>query len=139
MKRKNSVLTWAKHHKFKTLCILGMIYVLTEILTLPYGRIVQLQTVNPHKTALMLQREEQASREGKKLRIRHTWMPLSKIPQHVRQSIIVGEDGTFYAHHGVDWHEVWESAKTNLAERGFARGGEYHYATSSQKFILVEC
>jgi monofunctional biosynthetic peptidoglycan transglycosylase len=122
MKRKNCVVTWVKHHKFKTLGLLGVLYILTEMLTIPYERIIQLQTVNPLKTALMLQREEQASREGKKLRIRHTWVPLSKIPQHVRQAIIVGEDGTFYAHHGVDWHEVWESVRTNFEQGGFARG-----------------
>ncbi len=117
------MVTWAKQHKFKALCLLGMAYILTEILTIPYGRIAQLRVENPQKSALMLHREEAANREGHKLKIRHTWMPLSNIPQHVRQAVIVGEDGAFFSHHGVDWHEVWESTQTNLKKGGFARGG----------------
>ena len=51
------------------------------------------------------------------------YTPLRKISPFVQKSVIISEDGSFYAHHGFDLEELKRSLKRDLAERRFARGG----------------
>ena len=71
----------------------------------------------------MQQRIAEAKEQGKVLRIKHRWVPLLKIPKHVRMAVLVAEDGAFFSHAGVDWHEVGESIETNWEKRRIVRGG----------------
>ncbi|MDH3504371.1 MAG: transglycosylase domain-containing protein [Nitrospirota bacterium] len=104
------------------MALLGL-YVLFEILTFPFLSIARLPTVNPTETALMRQRIEEAHEPGKTMKIDYRWTSLSNVPRHVRMAVLVSEDGTFYSHAGVDWHEVWESVETNWEEGRIVRGG----------------
>jgi monofunctional biosynthetic peptidoglycan transglycosylase len=111
--------------KFPFKFFLGMVglFFLFEIFTLPLFSIANLDTDNPKVTALMQQRKEEAKDTGKTLRIDYRWVSLSKIPKHVRMAVLVAEDGAFYSHAGVDWHEIWESVETNLEQGRIVRGG----------------
>ncbi len=71
----------------------------------------------------MRQRLEKAKAQGKSLKIVQRWMPLSSIPKHVRRAIVIAEDGSFYGHHGIDMHEIWESVKVNMKHKKIVRGG----------------
>jgi monofunctional biosynthetic peptidoglycan transglycosylase len=104
------------------LLVIGL-YVGFEILTFPFLSIAKLPTQNPAETALMRQRIEEAHRQGKILKIHYRWTSLANVPRHVRLAILIAEDGTFYSHAGVDWHEVWESAETNWEKGRIVRGG----------------
>jgi monofunctional glycosyltransferase len=116
------VLAWVRAHKWKTAFLLVGAFVLYEVLTLPYYGVYRLKTENPDETALMRQRLREAEKEGKPLRIVKQWIPLSRVPKHVQEAIIVAEDGTFYEHGGIDWFEVQESLERNLEEGRPARG-----------------
>jgi len=111
--------------KFPVKVVLGIVglFFLFEIFTLPLFSIANLDTDNPKVTALMQQRKEEAKDKGKTLRIDYRWVPLSNIPKHVRMAVLVAEDGAFFSHNGVDWHEVWESVETNLEKGRIVRGG----------------
>lgn len=111
-----------KAHKARTVFIVAGLFLLIELLTIPYFSIVGLRTENPTQTALMRQRLKEAEREGKNLRISHRWVPLSRISKNLIDAVIVAEDGTFYTHGGVDWFEVKESIQKNIDERRAARG-----------------
>jgi monofunctional biosynthetic peptidoglycan transglycosylase len=102
--------------------IVGLFF-LFEVFTLPLFSIANLDKDNPKVTALMQQRKEEAKDKGKTLRIDYRWVPLSNIPKHVRMAVLVAEDGAFFSHNGVDWHEVWESVETNLEKGRIVRGG----------------
>jgi monofunctional biosynthetic peptidoglycan transglycosylase len=102
---------------------LTCLFLLFEIFTLPIFSIANLDTDNPKTTALMQQRIAEAKEQGKVLRIKHRWVPLSKIPNHVRMAVLVAEDGAFFSHAGVDWHEVWESVEANWEQGRIVRGG----------------
>jgi monofunctional biosynthetic peptidoglycan transglycosylase len=52
-----------------------------------------------------------------------SWTPLINVPRHVRMAVLVAEDGAFFSHAGVDWHEVWESVETNWEKGRIVRGG----------------
>lgn len=51
-----------------------------------------------------------------------SWTPLEQTPQHLRDSVLSGEDFSFYAHNGVDWYEVRQAIVKDLREKRFARG-----------------
>ena len=108
---------------FKIILALIGLYVGFEILTFPFLSIVRLPTENPTETALMRQRIEEAHHQGTTLKIHYRWTSLSDIPRHVRTAILVSEDGTFYSHAGIDWHEVQESIGTNWEKGRIVRGG----------------
>ena len=74
--------------------ILGL-FLLFEIFTLPILSIINLDTDNPKKTALMQQRREEASEQGKKLTIDYQWISMKSIPKHVRKAVLIAEDARF--------------------------------------------
>ena len=109
-------------HKLKTFFLAVALFVLYELLTIPYFSIARLEKENPGETALMKQRFEEAEEMGKPLKVVQKWIPLSRLPKHATDAIIVAEDGAFYSHGGIDWFEVRESIEKNLDKGRFARG-----------------
>jgi len=109
-------------HKVKTALLVVFLLILAEVLTIPFFSVARLKTENPVETALMRQRLVEAAAEKKPLKIIHRWIPLSLIPKHVIDAVIVAEDGTFYTHGGIDWFEVRESIEKDVAEKRAARG-----------------
>ena len=122
MSRLRRLLSWMKNHKLKTVFIFAGLFLLFELLTIPYFSIAKLKTENPTETALMRQRLREAERNGKALKIVQRWVPLSRISKNLIDAVIVAEDGAFYSHGGVDWFEVKESIEKNIDERRAARG-----------------
>lgn len=114
---------WMRKIPLKFFVIVMTLFLGLEMLTLPFGAIRTLPTEPPHETALMQQRIDEAKAKGQTLPIEYRWVPLSKIPKHLRMAVLVAEDGAFYSHDGVDWHEVWEALENNWEEGRIARGG----------------
>ena len=79
---------------------------------------------NPSETSLMRQRAREATRRGRRSPRRvQSWVPLSRISQNLVHAVVVAEDAKFYAHAGVDWDAIRESAERNWQQRRFVRGG----------------
>jgi len=116
------LLAWVFKHKTRTIFIAIFLFIVSELSTIPYFSIAKLKSENPTETALMRQRLGEAERNGKKLKIIHRWIPLSRISKKLVDAVIVAEDGTFYTHGGVDWFEVKESIEKNIDEGRAARG-----------------
>ena len=121
--RRINRVSWFRKLPWKLfLGILG-VFLLFEVLTVPFASILSLETKNPKETALMQQRLEGARVKGKKLKIDHRWVSLSRIPKHVRKAVLIAEDARFYSHAGIDWHEVGKSFETNWEKGRIVRGG----------------
>lgn len=116
------LLTWASTHKLKAVLILLGILLFYEVLTIPWFSVPRLQRENPTETALMRQRREEAKNSEKPFTIRQRWVPLSRIPRHVINAVVVAEDGTFWEHGGFDWYEFKESLKKNWEKKRAVRG-----------------
>jgi monofunctional biosynthetic peptidoglycan transglycosylase len=116
------LLQWMKGHKLRTFLGIAGLVAGMEIATLPFGAVANLRTANPAETALMRQRKEEAATAGVPFTIHATWIPLSRIPRHLINAVIVAEDGTFYRHSGIEWYEVWESLQKDIRTGRFARG-----------------
>jgi len=116
------VARWMRSHKTRTFLLLLGILLLIEVATIPFFGVPALKTENPGETALMRQRKRDAEQHGEQFKIVQRWIPLSRVPRHVIDAVVVAEDGTFYSHGGVDWFEVQESIEKNIKERKAARG-----------------
>lgn len=62
---------------------------------------------------------------------KRTWVPLSEIPEHLKQIIIISEDANFYHHIGIDFKAILRSAWLNLKTGKLVYGG----STLSQQLI----
>jgi monofunctional biosynthetic peptidoglycan transglycosylase len=81
----------------------------------PRSEIRALARRNPGKTALMLQREEEARRNGRRPRTVQTWVPLDRVSRHLIHAVLASEDQKFFGHEGVDWEAVEKSEGTREA------------------------
>ena len=75
-------------------------------LSLPWP--ILLGSKNPERTSFMELRIAQAQTDGETLRLKHEWIPLGRISRNLRRAVIVGEDGNFYDHDGIDWEALAE-------------------------------
>ena len=95
-------------------------YVAYIYLTLPDVR--PLVSQNPTTTAFMQLRLDEARAEGRKLSIRHQWVPYSRISPMLKRAVIVTEDAAFFDHDGIDLQEIKASLEKNWEEGQFLRG-----------------
>ena len=113
---------WVGAHPVRFVFIVAALYVLVELLTIPWFSISRLKTEQPGETALMRQRKTEAEDARKTAAVNQRWIALARLPAYVTKAVIVAEDGTFYEHGGIDWFEVQESIEKNVRERRAARG-----------------
>ena len=91
---------------------------------LPARRAVRaLASHNPGRTRLMLQREEEARRAGRRPRSVQAWVPLQAVSRHLIHAVLSSEDQRFFDHEGVDWEAVQQSLQKDLQKRRLVRGG----------------
>ncbi len=120
--RLQRILNWLWHNKIKSLFGVLLLWMFFEVLFLPFGEISRLKSANPIETAFMRHHEERAREEGKPFTKRQRWIPLSRLPKHLLNAVLVSEDGTFWSHDGFDWFEFRESFERNLRDGKFTRG-----------------
>ncbi len=113
---------WATAHKVKAFFAVFTLFVCVELLTIPWFSAAKLRTEDPVKTALMQQRLREAESSGKQLSIKQKWIPLSKLPRHLINAVVLAEDGTFWEHGGFDWYEFQQSLKKNWEKKRVVRG-----------------
>jgi monofunctional glycosyltransferase len=118
-----SVARWCREHKFRSVLYATLGLLCFEYLTLPNNSLESLRRENPRRTALMGQRESEASANGKPYSIQQTWVPIARISPHLINAVICSEDGTFYEHSGVDWYELEQSVEKNIEKGKPVRGG----------------
>ena len=120
---RNALLEFARNNKIKTFFIFIFAVLCVQYLMLPNNSLQSLRKNNPGSTAMMMQRENEASSSGVSFAVQQQWVPISRISKHLINAVIVSEDGMFYEHDGVDWYEVGESIEKNFEKGRSARGG----------------
>ncbi|HUE86970.1 MAG TPA: monofunctional biosynthetic peptidoglycan transglycosylase [Vicinamibacterales bacterium] len=99
---------------------LGFVYIGYVYLTLPDVRV--LATENPTTTAFMELRQREAQEAGRRLTLRHRWVPYTQISNNLRRAVIVAEDAAFFDHDGIDLNELRASMEHNWEEGRVERG-----------------
>lgn len=88
-------------------CIIRFFFRLIIILLLlSVGSVVLYRYVPVPITPLMVRNAIGDAIEGKPIRIRHDWVPLTEMSPHLKSAVIASEDQRFYSHDGFDWKEI---------------------------------
>jgi monofunctional glycosyltransferase len=64
--------------------------------------------VNPSSSAFM---DRYMEKPG--ARLRHTWVPYSRISEHLKRAVVAAEDAKFLDHEGFDWEAIQEAMRKN--------------------------
>lgn len=80
---------------------------------------------NPSTTAWMQMRAREAEAAGRTVRVRHRWVPYSRISNNLRRAVLAAEDGAFFEHEGVDYAEL-----RKVVEEAFEKGEELRGAST---------
>lgn len=78
--------------------------------------VVAYKFIPVYYTPLMFIRMFEQKMEGKDLKLKHQWVPLSEIAQPLVQAVIASEDNLFLEHNGFDLEQIQKAREE--AERG---------------------
>jgi monofunctional biosynthetic peptidoglycan transglycosylase len=102
-------MTRRKHFKsyFKAMAFLIILAILASIgASFMFPDITKLKKENPEKTSFMKYREREWKRQGRKISIKQTWTPLSRISPYLIKAVLIAEDDKFYQHEGFDFEAI---------------------------------
>ncbi|MBI5584747.1 MAG: monofunctional biosynthetic peptidoglycan transglycosylase, partial [Deltaproteobacteria bacterium] len=88
-----------------------------------YPPVAKLKKENPRKTSFMEYREQEWRREGKNVRLRQQWVPLSRISPYLIKAVAIAEDDKFYKHEGFDFKAIQKAVERNIQAGKFKVGG----------------
>jgi monofunctional glycosyltransferase len=88
-----------------------------------YPSVSHLAKENPKKSAMMEYREAQWAREGKDMKVRQKWVPLSRISPYAMKAVIISEDDKFWSHTGFDVEGMEYALEKDLKKKQFKAGG----------------
>ncbi len=96
---------------------LGIVFLFLVVLCLLvyffFPHVASLKYVNPGRTPAMM------THLGP---VTQTWMPIKRISKNLQRGVVEAEDGNFFAHGGIDWHELKASVEKNWKKKRYARG-----------------
>ena len=78
---------------------------------------------NPKETALIEARRAQGKEQGRTLKPKWIWVPMSRISPYLQRAVVATEDVSFFMHEGFDWEGIKDAAVHNLEAGEFKRGG----------------
>jgi monofunctional biosynthetic peptidoglycan transglycosylase len=88
-----------------------------------YPDVTRLKMQNPKTTAFMEQRKGEWEEKGKKIKIKHRWVPLSRVSPYVTKAVIIAEDDKFWSHEGFDFEAIQKAIEKDLKKKRFKAGG----------------
>ena len=85
--------------------------------------ISKLKKEAPRKTSFMEYREREWRAEGKKIRLKQQWVPLSRISPYLIKAVIIAEDDKFWKHEGFDYEAIQKAMEKDIKTKKFKSGG----------------
>jgi len=82
-----------------------------------------LEKNHPEKSTFMEYRERQSAGRGNTKKIRHSWVPLTKISPYLVKAVIIAEDDKFWDHGGFDFEAMQIALQENIRRWRFKAGG----------------
>jgi monofunctional biosynthetic peptidoglycan transglycosylase len=104
--------------------LIAVVYVVADVgRYFVYPNIASLKKKNPLKTAFMEYREETWREKGIKIKIRSTWVGLSRISPYAVKAIIIAEDDKFWSHEGFDFDAMQKALEKDIKKKKLQAGG----------------
>ncbi len=118
MRRNKNIKTWLV--KLLLLAITVMLASIAYYFFFP--DVTALRKGNIKKTSFMEYREKEWQQEGKKIKIRRVWTPLSQISPFLIKAVLIAEDDKFWRHEGFDFDAIEKAAEKDIREKKFKFG-----------------
>ncbi len=96
---------------------------LSAVFCFIFPNIAKLKKENPEKTSFMKYREKEWRQQGKKIRIKQTWRPISGISPYLIKAVLISEDDKFYQHEGFDFEAIQKAVEKDIKQKKFKFGG----------------
>lgn len=78
---------------------------------------------NPESTSFMRQQLAQLQEKNPDAKLKHVWVPYSRISNNLKRAIIAAEDANFSDHEGVDWDALQKAFEKNNKKGKVVAGG----------------
>ncbi|MEO8630088.1 MAG: monofunctional biosynthetic peptidoglycan transglycosylase [Betaproteobacteria bacterium] len=78
---------------------------------------------DPSTSAFMDQRLEVMQDRNPEAKLRHRWVPYSKISVNLKRGLVAAEDANFMEHEGFDWDAIQKAYEKNLKKGKVVAGG----------------
>jgi monofunctional biosynthetic peptidoglycan transglycosylase len=78
---------------------------------------------NPSSTSFMREQHAHLKKTNPDIKLKHQWVPYSRISRHLKRAIIASEDANFSGHAGVDWEALQKAYEKNTRKGKVIAGG----------------
>jgi monofunctional biosynthetic peptidoglycan transglycosylase len=82
-----------------------------------FSQVLYWNRFEPATSSFMDRRLEALREKNPKARLRHQWVPYSRISPHLKRAVVAAEDARFLDHEGFDWEAI-QKAMTRNERRG---------------------
>jgi len=77
----------------------------------------------PRETAFMAQRLDELREKNPSATVRYTWVPYTRISNHLKRAVVAAEDAKFLEHEGFDWEGIAKAREKNEKKGRVVAGG----------------
>lgn len=103
---------------------LGLVLLLFALVQFWYfAHLVWYRNHNPEQTAFMSLRAEELRQKNPPVKMRHQWVPYTRISVHLKRAMIAAEDAKFVEHEGFDWDGIQRALEKNQRKGRVVAGG----------------
>jgi monofunctional biosynthetic peptidoglycan transglycosylase len=88
-----------------------------------FAQVVWLNFFNPSSSAFMDQRLEVLQEKNPHAKLRHKWVPYTRISSNLKRALVAAEDANFMEHEGFDWDAIQAAFEKNLKRGKVVAGG----------------
>jgi monofunctional glycosyltransferase len=103
--------------KVRLFCISALLSIFSLFILVSLSGVVYYKFLPPSFTPLMIIRVKESIQSGKHFKIRHHWVPLSKISPNLSLAVIASEDNKYMQHFGFDLDAIREATRHNKRSR----------------------
>jgi monofunctional biosynthetic peptidoglycan transglycosylase len=107
----------------RVLIFLVLLLVFHVVISFIYPGVAKLKKQNPRTTAFMEYRQDEWRKQGRSIKIRQYWVPLSRISPYAVKAAIIAEDDKFWSHEGFDFVAMQKALEKDLKKRKLKAGG----------------
>ncbi len=99
--------------------------------------VVAFRFIPVYFTPLMFIRVAEQITDGRDIRMRHRWVPLSDISPELPLAVIASEDSRFMEHHGFDFRAIEKAVEKNNKNKGKRKLGASTISQQTAKNVFL--
>jgi monofunctional biosynthetic peptidoglycan transglycosylase len=103
-----------------TLLVLGLVLLYQLWI---FAHVVWWNFFDPSASAFMETRLEVLQEKNPEAKLRHRWVPYSRISLNLKRALVAAEDANFMEHEGFDWDAIQRAYEKNLKQGRVVAGG----------------